>query len=350
MKLADFRGQLEDASVSAHAQIKVSSPYPFSGMATTEELDLAILKKLDVLLPLRIQGTVDASVAVKGTALPLDIEGVVDVKAARLRLQGIPTEDLHAKVTYQKGLLHYQLQGNTLGGSVALDGAMSTSEATVDKAPKGELHVKDVQIRRLFQALQLPVPTQAFGGRFNLDFAYEQKAATEWPTGRGHVSVSKLRYQDILLADEISGDLSFADQELRLRNVNSELAQGIVQGEMVLNLKTPARSWFTANLDGVESAYLLGPWVGAKIKGPVQARLRGKLGREWTVTAEMEMAQGQVMGLAVTNWHLPATIRYAQGKDEGKLQSRRRARKGGRAPSPAMPSLAGKTPSTSTAS
>jgi hypothetical protein len=51
----------------------------------------------------------------------------------------------------------------------------------------------------------------------------------------------------------------------------------------------------------------------------MQARIRGKLGREWTGSADLEMARGQVLGLEVTQWRMPLGFRLAPGEGRGQI-------------------------------
>jgi hypothetical protein len=110
------------------------------------------------------------------------------------------------------------------------------------------------------------------------------------------------------------------DGHLRLPAVNGSLGQGIVSGEVGLNLTGRGRGWFRLDLDRVEAATLLGPWLPSPdaVQGPVQVRLRGRLDGSWVGTADLELSRGRVFGVDVTEWHLPVTWEFSPHSGHGK--------------------------------
>src|SRR5439155_23296545 len=44
-----------------------------------------------------------------------------------------------------------------------------------------------------------------------------------------------------------------------------------------------------------------------------------KLGREWSGTADINLDRGEVMGLAVTQWHVPLTFAYGPPEGRGQI-------------------------------
>src|SRR5437660_1451424 len=83
--------------------------------------------------------------------------------------------------------------------------------------------------------------------------------------GRGTLRITNLQWRDRLLTESIQAEIVLADQQLRVRNLEGDLAQGTLNGQLVYYLREPERSRFSLNLDGVESGQLLAPWLEKKI-------------------------------------------------------------------------------------
>jgi hypothetical protein len=85
------------------------------------------------------------------------------------------------------------------------------------------------------------------------------------------------------------------------------MGQGALRGQLSLNLRELDRSWINLTLDQAEAARLLAPWPGLAVnmQGPLQLRLRGRLGVEWNGTGELVLARGRVASVEVSEWRLP---------------------------------------------
>jgi hypothetical protein len=326
LALTDFHGNLQDAPVTASAQVRVAAPYPFSGKVSWQDADLAaVLKRLPLQgrLPVSADGKVQTAATFNGTTAPLQLQGKLDLKAPKLRVQNIPAQQIHATVGYQNGIVDYRLEGRSLGGTFELEGQIPPTDSDDKRTnKKGHLQIKNLQIHRLLEAFNVGEAAQAFRGRIDVRLDFTHRAKDAWPTGSGRLSLTNVRYQDILLADYATTDLSLSSQMLRMPDLYGDFGAGTFRAKLGVNLKHPERSWFTVDLDNVEAAHLLGPWLGETVQGSMHARIRGKFGAEWTGTADLEMAHGKVVGLDITQWHLPATYRYAPAEGTGEIHIR----------------------------
>src|SRR5207253_8551765 len=58
------------------------------------------------------------------------------------------------------------------------------------------------------------------------------------------------------------------------------------------------------------------------VEGPFDLRFRGSLGREWRGGGEAVMLRGKVIGIDVSEWHLPYSLSFSPGGDAGELDVR----------------------------
>jgi hypothetical protein len=308
---------------SAAGQLDIVAPYAFNGQFKLQNIDIPALERLlpGVQMPVAVKGIVQASASLKGTAEPLRVQGDVDLQAPYLRIQNVTAEELQGTVVLEKSVIHYRLKGKSFGGTFELEGdspQLDTLQKTI-KQFKSHLKIRDVQIHRLMLAFGAAGIARAAYSRLNLDLDFVQRAKDGLPEGTGLVRLTDLRYQDQPLAAEITSQLILSGPELRLRNVSADSGQGLIHAQAALNVERPEQSWFTVNLDSVEASRLLGPWLGNKIKGPLEARIRGRGGPEWFGEADIALRQGNVFGLNVSDWHVPLRFVYAPSQQRGEV-------------------------------
>ena len=296
-------------------------PYPFSGTIRLQDTDLAVLKRLALewRVPVRVDGTLQTTASFKGSASPFQFEIQANLKAPKLRIQNIPTQNLVATASYRDGVVEYHAGGQTLGGTFELQDKIATVAGNEKEINKGHVQIDNIQIHRLMEALNLGQGPQPFHGQIDVRLDLIHAAKNAWPTGSGRLRLTNVRYQDNLLASETASDLVLSNETLRLSNLYSDFGAGTIRAGLGLNLKHLHQSWFSMKLDNVEAAYLLGPWLGETVQGALQANIRGKFGAEWAGTADFELAHGKVMGLDITQWHLPMAFRYTPTEGRGEI-------------------------------
>jgi hypothetical protein len=332
-----FDGKLDKGSVRAAGQLQIVAPYRFGVKINLQDADLAPIAHLapQLGIPVSVTGSVQAAANLKGSIEPLHVEGEANLKAPQLRVQNIVAEELRATIDFQKNVIRYRLDGKALGGTFDVEGqvpppANSAPPGGSARGGKGRVKVSAVRIGPLLRALStLPrgarlsmgETARDFDGQLYLDFEYSHDTKDGGPVGDGRVRLANLRYRGNPLAGDIAGNVKLSGSELRLQNIPSELGQGVLRAQIALNFKKWEQGWFVVNLDGVQASALLAPWLDDKVKGPMQARIRGRMGSEWAGSADIEMTQGQIMGLTVSAWRLPLRFRYAPAEGRGEFES-----------------------------
>jgi hypothetical protein len=156
-------------------------------------------------------------------------------------------------------------------------------------------------------------------GRLDIELDYTHDTPDRLPRGTGKVRLANLKLKGNPLTGDLEGDLLLADGVIRLRRISAEVARGLLRAQLAYNLNDPERSSFSMAFDDVDAAELLAPWLGERIKGTMQARIRGTLGASWRGTADLELTRGELFGLEVSQWRVPATWEYAPGTNRAEL-------------------------------
>jgi hypothetical protein len=268
----------------------------------------------DLAMPVKIEGKIGGQL--RGT-LPPTAEGKartatmdLDVSAPKLRVQNIPTEQLHGKLDYKEGVIDYKLEGKTLGGTFEVEGQIPSPAPVKKESRKGRLRIDNVSLSALADALNVreSVP---IAGRLSVAVDFTHDTPNRLPAGKGLLRIVGLRWKEAQIAPELTGELLLNDGVLRLRELSGEIGGGLARLQLVVNLTDPERSRAILVLENVESSQLLAPWLGDKIKGPMQARIVARIGATWRGTAELELTRGEVAGMEITSWRLPVEWEYS---------------------------------------
>ncbi len=341
-----------------------------------DNLDMTALNKEVKAIPFRIDGTVSGSVVATIPTAGEDGERKItthlEMTSPRLRVRGIPTSRLKGDVDYRNGELEYNLEGAALGGKFDLNGKIplksekpgalnanpmsdascealpaiasdkvssgdssieaSLNEAMLTLAPlllapdaglpgQGRIHIEGVRLSMLGEALRLERPLP-LAGRFDFDLTY-RPGPDGVSVGRGNMRLRNFKWDDTILAGDLQADVGLAGSRVRINNFSGQFAQGAVLGVMVYDLRRPARSWFTINLQGAEATRLLAPFgLGDQVTGPIEARLRGTFGQEIDAHGMALLARGAVAGVAVTDWRMPIHFAFTPGSGRGEIEVR----------------------------
>ncbi len=230
--------------------------------------------------------------------------------APKLRVQNIPTAKLHGTLEYKSGVVDYKLEGTTLGGTFELEGQIP-SAAPVKQEPKpGKLRLENLSLRRLMDAWDIR-ETVPLVGRLRIELDFTHATLDHMPKGKGRVRVDNLRWNGATIATGLDGELLLADGVLRLRELSADVGQGTARVQLTYDVHHPQRSRFSLTLEDVEAAQVLAPWLGDKVKGVLQGRIHGALGTSWRGTADLELTRGEVFGMEVSQWRLPADWHYS---------------------------------------
>src|SRR5262249_17245652 len=114
------------------------------------------------------------------------------------------------------------------------------------------------------------------------------------------------------------------ERDLRLADVTASVGEGLLRAQVSLNLSEPDRSWFNLALYRVEMTRLLAAWPGLAgwIEGPIEAHVRGNLGREWSGAGQVLLARGKVAGVEVYDWRFPLDFSLVPSRGRGRVEVR----------------------------
>ena len=202
-------------------------------------------------------------------------------------MQNIPTDNLHADVSYKDGVANYHLKGDSLGGHFTLDGKIPfargeeaapgggrTERRRTRPEASGRFRFERIQLSRLWDALGLgaeprtdprpgddrpAVPT----GRAGPDADRKRDAGRPQSAHRRHAADGK--------PDRRPGD---AGSDRADPQPERDPGGGRFRGTVVYNYRNPDRSYFNLQLEQVDARVLLAayPDVAAQVEGPVDLR------------------------------------------------------------------------------
>src|SRR5262249_12861225 len=193
-----------------------------------------------------------------------------------------------------------------------------------EPAPEGRLRVDGARLSRLGEALGMGEALRPLRGVIDLDVTFRHEGPAKAPVGRGRFTLTRLRWDDRELFGDVGGGVGLAGREVRLSELSGSLGEGLLRAQVALNLRQSERGWFTLNLDGVDAGRLLAPWpeVADLVSGPVDVRLRGNLGQQWSGDGQVVLSRGKVIGLEVNEWLLPVHFTFVPGQGSGELDVR----------------------------
>jgi translocation and assembly module TamB len=338
VKLTDVKAGLYDGAISGTAIVPIRAAAAGDVNLRLDNVDVAALAKSLPAIPVRVQGratgTVKVALPPAGPGGERPATGKIDLTAKALRVQNIPTDNLHADVDYKGGAAEYHLKGDSLGGRFTLDGKVpfgAEKKAPAPAAPKeppeassGRFHFEKIRLPRLWSALGLGASLGHVRGRADLDLPFRLVGPERAPEGNGRLNVRNLRLGDTLLTDRLTADLELRGDVVRVRNLNATVGEGAFSGVVSYNYRNPDRSHFNLELQRVDASVLLAayPGLAGEVEGPVDLRLRGNLGREWRGSGEAALTRGRVFGVEVDEWRLPVNFTFVPVRGRGQLTIR----------------------------
>jgi len=329
LRLTDVHAALYHGSATGEARLPLQPATPGSVDVLFQDLDGADLCKDLIALPLvvtgRTSGTVQATLLPKSAHGRRDLVLRADVQSRLLRLEGIPTEHLFSSVVVDAAGTDYRLRGDVLGGRFRLEGLLPATGATpAGDAPDGRLRVEALSLSRLWGALGIGEILGPLRGNVELDLTYRHGGQDRLPVGGGRCVLTRLRWADTELAQEVAGDVSLVDHELRVRDINGGLGQGLVRGWAVYNIAQPARSQFGVTLENADVGRLLAPWpaLASRAEGTLDVHVSGTLGPEWRGSGDLVLARGALGGVDIAHWRLPFDFTCVPRKGRGQVEVR----------------------------
>lgn len=317
----DLKASVYGGRVTGRAEQPLDLTRPGRVSLRLADVDVGALMRDTPALPIRVEGkaggTVEATVTPRVKDRGPEVKADLDLTAPRLRLQNFTTERVTGSLNYRNGSGDYQLRGEAFGGKFQLEGKFPAQPAP--QQPAGRFRLNGAQLWRLGEAFGQREALGPLQG--TIDAALDFDIVDGEPTGRGTVVVSRLRWGDVELSSGLRGELRLSGRELRLRDLNGTVAEGLLRGQVGLNLREWERSWFSLALERFEARRLLAPWptLAGLVQGTGEARLRGSLGTEWRGGGDVVLTRGRLFGVDVTEWRLPITFALAPGRGRGEV-------------------------------
>jgi hypothetical protein len=184
--------------------------------------------------------------------------------------------------------------------------------------------LEGIELARLWPELGAGAALEGLGGTLDLEVAFRHEGPAGRPIGSGRFALGRLRWGDAELAGGLRGDLSINGEELRLRDLTGTVGEGLLRGQLRIDLRHGERGWFDVRVQNVEAARLLAPWPAwaARVQGPVELQLRGALGREWSGDGRLRVMRGRVLGVEVADLQAPLDFVFAPRFGSGQLNLR----------------------------
>jgi hypothetical protein len=257
----------------------------------------------------------------------------VDLSAADLTIQGIPTKRMHGTLTYRNGAASYRIEGDVAGGTFKLEGPFPSSAP--DKAPPppgepqrtppqtGTLQLRDVHVGRLFNLSRPERRGSPVQGTLDADLTYRFVGPGAAAEGRGRFVVSRLRWGDVPISDRLQGALRLGPRGLTVSDASGSLAGGEIRLSGGYRFGREATSFVNLDLFGVETSQLLSPFPGlvGLASGPADISIRLTGGRDWRGNGRVLLTRGRVLGVAVSDWRVPLDFNFIPGSS-GRLEVR----------------------------
>jgi hypothetical protein len=329
VRVEQVQARMYHAMVRGGAIIPLQANVPGSLDLRTEELDVGSLAAALAVIPFNMEGR--AGGTLKGTLAPAlpgkdrTVAWDLDLQAARLRLHSIPTEKLKATIAYHEGTVDYRLEGQMLGGRLNLDGrAPPDSMGPKNVRNEGRLRLQRARLSEVSEIFHLRSELLPLHGRMDVDVKYHHEGPERAPVGTGQVVVTRPRWGDFELASNLQGEVLVTRQQIRLRDITASVGEGVLHSQLAFNLHRLEQSWFTLNLEGVEASRVLASWpsLAGKAEGPLEAHVRGRLGREWSGGGELFLSRGKILGAEIADWRLPLTWNFSPGEGRGQITCR----------------------------
>jgi translocation and assembly module TamB len=357
MKLDAIRADLFGGSASGSGVVPLDAAGAGKAHLNVHDLDLQAVAKTLPALPFKVEGKVSGKV--EGTLDPAQKNrprawtANVELSSPQMRVQDIPSEKVKCILQSRDGKADYNLQGETLGGTFTLKGDLhlpgSNSKEKQSAAPvgsnspalqpvsatapqkdddqtagRGRFELHNASLSRLWKAYQLDGGLKHLNGHFSIVLDYELTGPRFSPSGRGTFRIVNIRWDEERFANYLQGEAQLSAEEMQLHNITGDVAGGQFVASLVFGLAANRGSHFQLDLQQVEASRLLLPWpdIAAKIKGPLDVNLRGRIGREWDGVGGASFVRGQIYGMDVPEWRIPLTFRYSPSQGNGEVTVR----------------------------
>ncbi|MGF1577997.1 MAG: hypothetical protein ACFCD0_01395 [Gemmataceae bacterium] len=256
-----------------------------------------------------LDGTIDAKFDDLRSVATRRIRGTVSLRSETFRWKQIRIPEVVASFDYSNKGLGYEGAAQVLGGHIAFQGRVPTSDELSTPQPNGGTAVlKKLSVASLLTAFgsrKSPID-----GEFNGTVTYAQKARETFPTGNAQFQIADLSANGASLGS-VKGRLSWDSEVVHLTKLTGLLAKGTVLGKGQVRIDD-GDVRFGLRLSNVHLAALTplfkvkkGPLVGV---GSVVVRGQGK--NTIRGSALVEMPSGTIYGISARDWRVPLRWEY----------------------------------------
>jgi hypothetical protein len=272
----------------------------------------------------RVSGTVQLTLPPESVTGKRDLALRADLQSRLVRLYGLPADQVIGRVAYDSSGLDYLLRGDALGGRFRLEGNMPANGETPADRSDGRLRVEGLSLSRFWTALGVRDVLRPLRGAVELDLTYRHTGPNRLPAGRGRFLVTRLRWGDAELSEELAGDLLVSEQELRVRDFSGGFGQGYLRGWAAYSVEQPGRGQFAVTLENADVAHLLTPWpaLASHADGTLSVRINGTLGSEWRGSGESVLERGSLVGVDIAHWRQPFEFSFQPREGRGQVTIR----------------------------
>ena len=323
-------------TLSAHATVPAKGEGPIRAAVVAKAIDTAEMTALMPDEKLKLTGKADGKLDLLVPSKPAEgaaqVEANLKLNAPDLTIQGVPAEAVAATAWVRKGVIHYEVAAESLGGKLKFKGdlPMGATAPTKGKAPavgNGELKVVKVGLGGAWAGLGMGGSLGMLDGEASLGANVRTVAGRPGLFARAVAEVRDLRWGKLPLG-WVKGTLAMNPTAWRIDPLEGSLlggsARGTAWGETPA--KGPGRTEFEVAIDRVALADALAGVRGMarKVHGEANLRLAGRLDEGGVhANGEVNIAGAKAFGLPVTQLTLPIEVGLAHGSGAGAFHARR---------------------------
>ncbi|MGP0063775.1 MAG: hypothetical protein ACLQGP_09280, partial [Isosphaeraceae bacterium] len=318
--------------IRAEAHVPVHGDRPVEGTIKLARVDTAELSA-EAPESWKLTGRADGQVKFRlrpgsgGDVPDLDVDG--QLSAADLTVRGIPAQVVGLSLTVRKGVPSFDLQAETLGGTIRFKGDGRIGSDPKDDRIDAEMQAVAVRLYRIWDALGMTGGLTELRGRASLNGDLRTHASLKDVRARAEADLDELIWGYNYPLGRLHSRLSFAPEGWRIGPLGGELWGSVVRGEGLVMDRIEggvARYGVDVRLDRIALARGLAFWPDAerRFAGFGALRVRGKSDDSLKGDAEFRVERGTVNGLELKELRVPADWSMTlDGANQGALNIRK---------------------------
>jgi translocation and assembly module TamB len=328
--------------ISAEARVPVRGDQAIDATIDLARIDSAQLSA-ETPVSLRLTGRADGHARLRwrpwagGGEGPL-LEGEARLTAADLTVRGIPTRAVKLMLTVCDGVPKFDVQAETLGGSIQVAGDGHLGSERKDDEVRAEFRALGVQLFELWDALGISGALAKLEGSGSLTGRLRTHASLDDLHAQATAEVRELGWGFNNWLGSLRAGLRIGPEGWQIGPMVGELWGGRVEGEGIRVERLAggrSRSGIDLRLDGIGLPRVLAFWPEAdrRFAGAGTLRIQGRSEDSMRGTAEFRVDRGRVNGLELSELRIPADWDFQPGDPgRGHLRLRQGAAKlaGGR--------------------